>query len=113
MAKPTAGSLRHRLAFDRREEGDDGAGNRRSDWVEQFNCAGDLVPRGGSETVVAARLEGRNVFGVYLRSSIATRALTADWRMRDTRAGTEFAIRAVDAVTDPAWVYLTGRRSRT
>lgn len=107
MAAPTAGRLRHRVAFDIRETVDDGAGNRRGGWVQQFACAAELRHRGGSEGVLAARLEGRNVMGVYVRSSRQTRRVTTDWRMRDDRLGTEYAIRAVDGITDPAWVYLT------
>ena len=61
----------------------------------------------GSEAVIAGRLEGRNTFGVYVRSSDNTRQISAAWQMRDTRRGTVYAVRTVDAVTDPLWVYLT------
>ena len=105
---PTAGSLNRRVAFDRRTEVDDGYGNTVSgDFTQQFECAAEFRPRGGSEAVVAARLEGRNVFGVYIRSSLQARQVTTDWRMRDVREGTVYAVRAVDSVTDRAWVYLT------
>lgn len=109
MAKPTAGSIRRqRVAFDKREDVDDGYGNTvAGEFQEQFEAAAEFRPRGGSEAVVAARLEGRNIFGVYIRSSIQARQITTDWRMRDTRRGTVYAIDAVDAITDPAWVYLT------
>lgn len=107
--KPSAGSLRrHRVAFDRRAATDDGYGNTvAGDFEEQFECVADFRHRGGSEAVMAARLEGRQVLGVYVRSSSQTRAITTDWQMRDVRRGTVYAIDAVDSVTDPAWVYLT------
>ncbi|TPJ76195.1 head-tail adaptor protein [Mesorhizobium sp. B2-6-3] len=106
--KPSAGSLRHRVAFDARSAVDDGYGNTvAGDFAEKFQCRADLRSRGGSEAVLAARLEGRNIFGVYVRSSSQTRQITTDWRMRDARLGTVYAIDAVDSVTDPAWVYLT------
>lgn len=105
---PTAGSLRERVAFDVRLPIDDGYGNTVSGFFEQqFECAAEFRPRGGSEAVVAARLEGRNVFGVYIRSSIQARQITTDWRMRDARRGEVYAIRAVDGITDRAFVYLT------
>lgn len=109
MAKlPTAGSLRERVAFDRRVPVDDGYGNTvAGEFEQQFECAAEFRPRGGSEAVIAARLEGRNVFGVYIRQSIAARQITTEWRMRDVRHGTVYAIDAVDGVTDRAWVYLT------
>lgn len=105
--KPSAGTLRHRVAFDKRAVEDDGMGNTISgDFEEQFQCRADFRYRGGSEAVMAARLEGRHVLGVYVRSSSQTRQITTDMRMRDARLGTEYAIDAVDSVTDPAWVYL-------
>jgi len=85
---------------------DDGAGNTRGEWRQQFECSAEFRHQGGSESVQAARLEGRNLIGVYVRSSIASRSLTTDWRMRDVRRSTEYAIRLVDAVTDREFVYL-------
>jgi head-tail adaptor len=109
MAKrPTAGSLSERVAFDKRADVDDGYGNTvAGDFIEQYSCWAEFRPRGGSEAVVAARLEGRNIFGVYIRSSNQARQITTDWRMRDTRRGTVYAIKAVDVITDRAWIYLT------
>jgi head-tail adaptor len=108
MAKrPGAGELaRHRMAFDKREDVEDGYGNSVAGWQEQFTRSPAMRSRGGSETVIAARLEGRNLMGIYLRSDAKTRTVTTDWRVRDVRAGTEYAVIHVDAVTDPAWVYL-------
>ncbi|RWX71894.1 head-tail adaptor protein [Mesorhizobium sp. M2A.F.Ca.ET.039.01.1.1] len=108
MAKPNAGSLRERVAFDARSEIDDGYGNTvAGDFEERFQCRAEFRSRGGSEAVMAARLEGRNTFGVYVRSSSQSRRLTTDWRMRDVRRGISYALVAVDTVTEPAWVYLT------
>lgn len=109
MAKlPTAGSLRERVAFDARVDADDGYGNTKAEFVQQFECSAEFRPRGGSEAVIAARREGRNVFGVYVRSSIQSRQLTSDWRMRRLRKAREevFAIDIVDTFTDAGWVYL-------
>ncbi|MCA0025474.1 MULTISPECIES: head-tail adaptor protein [unclassified Mesorhizobium] len=107
-SKPSAGSLRERVAFDAREAIDDDYGNTvAGDFSERFQCRAEFRSRGGSEAVVAARLEGRNIFGVYIRSSAQSRQITTDWRMRDVRRGIVYAIDAVDSVSDPAWVYLT------
>jgi len=102
---PTAQELSHRVAFDKRVEIDDGAGNTRGEFEEQFRVWAALRSRGGSEAVVADRLEGRNLLGVYLRSSSQTRQITSDWQMRDAR-GEVYAVKIVDAVTDRNWVYL-------
>lgn len=108
MAKsPGAGELaRHHLAFDKREEVDDGYGNSVAGWQEQFVRSAAMRSRGGSEAVIAARLEGRNLMGIYVRADSETRAINTDWRARDLRSRTEYAVIHVDAVTDPQWVYL-------
>lgn len=103
---PTAQELQHRVAFDKRFEIDDGAGNTRGEFQEQFTVWAAFRSRGGSEAVVADRLEGRNLLGVYLRSSSQTRQITNDWRMRDARTGDVYAVKIVDAVTDRRFVYL-------
>jgi len=103
---PTAQELSHRVAFDERSTVSDGYGNEQAGFVEQFKVSAAFRPRGGSEAVVAARLEGRNVLGVYVRSSEETRQIESDWRMRDLRTGEEYAVKIVDAVTDRRFVYL-------
>lgn len=105
--QPEANALRDRVAFDKHEAIDDGYGNYEGSFVEQFSVRAELRAMRGSEAVIAGRLEGKNTFGVYVRSTVNTRKITADWRMRDKRRGAAYAIRTVDAVTDLAWVYLT------
>lgn len=112
---PGAGDLRHRVAFDMRAVVDDGAGNERGAWQEQFSRRAAFTYAGGGESVMAARLEGRGVMKVRVRSCSQTRAIRQDWRMRDTRTGafingewtgTVYAIKEVDAETDRQWVYI-------
>lgn len=116
---PTAQELKHWFAFDKRVEFDDGYGNTEGKFQEQFKVWAAVRSRGGSEAVVAARLEGRNLYGVYLRSSSQTRQIESDWQMRDVRngawtgegddhvwSGPIYAVKIVDALTDPRWVYL-------
>lgn len=105
-----AGDLRHRVAFDRRVETSDGYGNYEGDWAEQFSRRAAFIYAGGGESVTAARLEGRGVMKVRVRSCMLTRTIEQDWRMRDARSGAEYAIREVDAVTDRQWVYLVVER---
>lgn len=107
MAKlPLAQELRHRVAFDKREQVEDGYGNTESDFREQFKVSAAFRSKGGSESVMAARLEGRNVLGVYIRSSAQARQIESDWRLRDVRTGDVYAVRMVDSVTDRRWIYL-------
>lgn len=103
---PTAQELKHRVSFAKRSRVDDGYGNSEGGFAEQFEAWAALRPRGGSEAVVAARLEGRNILGVYLRSSTQARQIESDWRMTDMRTGETYAVTIVDVVTDRRWVYL-------
>lgn len=101
-----AGDLRHRVMFGKRAAVDDGYGNPIGGFAAEFSCRAAFRHRGGSEAVMAARLEGRQILGVYVRSTENTRRITSDWRMQDER-GTEYAIDVVDSITDRRWVYLT------
>lgn len=103
---PTAQELNRRVYFDARTVVDDGYGNTEGGFAEQFQVWAAFRSRGGSEAVVADRLEGRNTFGVYVRSSTQTRQIASDWRMRDKQTGNAFAVKIVDVLTDPKWVYL-------
>lgn len=90
-----AGSLYHLFAFDARDAVSDGAGNTQGAFVEQFQCnAGRLVLRGG-ETVMAARLEGRQPVILSVRAETRTNRITSDWRARDVRTGEVFNIRSI------------------
>jgi hypothetical protein len=112
-----AGDLTHRVAFDKRPaQADDGYGNTLGPFTEQFQRAAAFVYAGGGETVMAARLEGRGVMKVRVRSDSQTRLIAQDWRIRDVRSNadaakqTVYAIKEVDAVTDRFWVYLMVER---
>lgn len=90
-----AGDLRHRIAFEKRDAGDDGMGNVREGWTEQFRCAASRIPMKGGEEVMAARLESRQPFIVRVRQSTNTLRIRASWRARDARAGTIYNIRTI------------------
>ncbi len=103
-------SLREAVAFDAPVQSADDMGGVETGWgdpVDAYECRAAFVHLRGSEAVEAARLAGREVYRVKIRQSAAARAVTTDWRMRDTRRGTVFNIRSVDAVTDPAFIWIT------
>lgn len=103
---PTAQELDKRVYFDERQSVDDGYGNTEGGFIQRFEVWAAIRSRGGSEAVTAARLEGRNQLGVYLRSTSQTRQIQSDWRMRVKSSGEEYAVKIVDALTDRDWVYL-------
>lgn len=95
-----AGALKERVSFAVRNEQDDGYGNTLAGWIEQFQDAAEFVHLRGGETVISARLENRHPQLIRVRASAATRRVTADWRITDTRSGKEYAIHDVTASPD-------------
>lgn len=107
---PQAGDLRHRIAFEQRERIKDGAGNWQDEFAERFQRRAAFVYAGGGEAVMAARLEGRGILKVHVRSCSLTRTIRQDWRIRDVHTGTLYAIKEIDIETDRQWVYLVVER---
>lgn len=106
MAKG-AGDLHERVAFDKPSGVADNFGGTTEAWTEQFQARAQFVYQSGDEAVQAARLAGRSVHKIRIRSSAAARGVDADWRMRDVRTGEAFNIVAPpEARTDRAWIYM-------
>ena len=106
-----AGDLaRERMTFQSRGVGDDGFGNAMIDagpFEDRFTVSAHLRPLRGSETVIAARLQGRQPYIITVRQSSDTRQANEAWRIVDTRNHDRvFAIKAPP--TDPdgkrAWL---------
>lgn len=101
-APPAAGELRHRVAFEKRQDvnpdAPDDFGNTQSVFVEQFVVAAKVQARFGGETVTAARLTGQQPFTITIRQSNQSRQITTDWRARDAKSGELYNIRSI---TDP------------
>ncbi|ETX26565.1 head-tail adaptor protein [Roseivivax isoporae] len=103
-------NLIERVAFDRPTETQDGYGGTETGWSEapaSYETRAQFIYQRGSEAVEAARLTGRSIYKVRIRSSVAAREITAAWRMRDLRRGTIYNIREIDTITDRQWVYVT------
>lgn len=107
-------NLPERVAFDREGLTPDGSGGHDQDWQQHHTCRAQFIYSRGSETVEAARLQGRSIYKVKIRSCAVARAITTDFRMRDVRRGNQAAdlvgepyqIREVDAITDRRWIYI-------
>jgi head-tail adaptor len=101
----TAGELRHRIAFDKRQDINpdfpDDLGNVQSVFVQQFIVSAKVQAKFGGEAVVAARLVGQQPVTIIVRQSAQTRGITTEWRARDVRSNpdpekqTIFAIRSI------------------
>lgn len=101
-----ARKLHEAVAFDALSGAADAFGGTSEVFTETHACRAQWIYARGDESVQAAREAGRSAYKIKVRSCEATRALTMDHRMRDTRRGTVWNIIEVDAITDRAWVYI-------
>lgn len=101
-----AARLDERVAFDAPSGAKDAFGGTSETFTPGDPVAAQIIYQNGDEAVQAARLAGRQVFKVKVRSSAATRAVTTDYRMRDVRRGDVYNILDVDKITDRAFVWL-------
>jgi SPP1 family predicted phage head-tail adaptor len=105
MAMPTgAGSLRERVAFDKKGTASDGGGGTTTAWAEQFQRRAAYVHRNGGEAVMADRLQGRHTLVIRVRADSQTRSVSTNWRARDARVGTVYNIVDVTPTVDRMWV---------
>ncbi|MBY3386402.1 head-tail adaptor protein [Rhizobium laguerreae] len=89
----TAGNLRSKLHFQQRGQSDDGYGGTVvGEYSTVFTDAAEIIPRMGTETVIASRLQGVQPFTIRVRSSTQTRELDATWRALDARTTTVYSI---------------------
>jgi head-tail adaptor len=101
----TASDLRHRIAFDKREEIDDGLGNTQGAFVNQFVTSAAIRAKLGGERVTADRLTGTNTVNITVRQSSITRAIRTDWQARDVNEGITYAITSIiDPTDEGAWL---------
>lgn len=98
--------LRESFIFQKREETDDGAGNTKGEWKDQFSCRGNLIFRQGNETVIAARLQKRIPAFLKIRKAQLTDMITTDWRVSDERTREKYNIRAKTIDTETRLYYL-------
>ncbi len=89
-----AGQLNSLLTFRARTAPvDDGRGNARGAFVDQFQAWADMRLRPGSEVFAAARLEGRVPYSVKVRRNAQTDQITTGWMARDAE-GRDYTVQA-------------------
>lgn len=103
---PSSGKLRERCYFQARATADDGAGGTFGPWAPLFGSrACRLAPRTASgataEVVIAQRLQGINLFDLWVRYDSQTNTVTTDHRAVDARDPSRcFNIRAITNVDE-------------
>lgn len=78
--RKASGPMRSLLHIQQQIEGDDGYGNVTVAWATVATVAAGLAPMRGSETVMAARMAGRQPYIVTIRSSEQARQIPASSR---------------------------------
>ncbi|WP_144223611.1 phage head closure protein [Mesorhizobium amorphae] len=105
MAMPTSSnSLRERVAFDQRGRASDGGGGTTTTWQEKFSRRAAYVHRNTGEVVMADRLQKKRTLLIRVRADSQTRAITNDWRARDTKTGQTYNILDATPTPDRRWV---------
>lgn len=102
-----AGKLDRRVAFDRPEGVNNGQGGTMMGWHEQHRCWAAMTFLRGGETVMAARLSGKQPVVVTIRTCLAARAIGTNWRLRDVRTGEIYNIRSIVPSNNRAFIELT------
>lgn len=101
-----AGRLREKVALDAETVAPDGYGGETRAWVEQFVTRAEFRYQRGKEAMQAGGLTGQATFKVRIKSSIAARAVTQGYRLRDVREGVSYNITKVDKKSDPRHVWI-------
>lgn len=94
-----AGERRHLIAFEKRVDAEDGYGNTRGAFAEQFQLRAKLQAKFGGEAVSAARLAGEQPVVIVVRRCADSLQVTPAWRARNVRTGEIYNIRSI---ADPA-----------
>ena len=94
------GALDRRMAFDCRVAASDGMGNVVGAFAEQFTRAVCVTPLRSGETVMAARLEGKQPVSMLVRACAKTKLVSNDWRVRDVRNGAVYAVTSLPLLSD-------------
>jgi Phage head-tail joining protein len=63
--------------------------------VATFTKPANITPRLGGESILAARLQGKNFVIVLVRQDSETAQVDTDWKAKDEDSGDEFNIRSV------------------
>lgn len=93
----TIGQLRERVRFEARGfvEGDVTGNPQSGPFAEVYSCAARIMPKLGGETVLAARLSGKQPMLITVRVCQALKPIGTDWRVVDVRKRLAYDIQAI------------------
>lgn len=105
--------LYERFRFDAPTADPDGFGGVVEGWTEGPEVRANLKNLRGSETVIAARLQGVQPVVITIRASNATELIETSWRAVNVRTDDIYAIRSIVRSDDRRWMELTAERGVT
>ncbi len=79
------GSYPHSIKLQQRQNVDDGYGNTRADWVDQFTISARIEPARGREEVLAQRLQNVRPMEITIPCTATTEQIQPDWRAINAR----------------------------
>jgi hypothetical protein len=96
-----AGERNEKIAFESRGEriGAVDRGNSKGPFAHRFNLNARRKSLRGTETVIAARLQGQQPVVFTVLASSKSREITTEWRIKD-RAGVFYAIKGITLSDD-------------
>lgn len=106
MATP-AGPMNDMVALDELLLKPNGQGGTRSSFRQVFTTWAKIRYLRGGEAVQASRLVGEQPVVVTIRANAQSALVTPEWRLRDTRRGITYAIRAIVPSEDRATYEIT------
>lgn len=101
------GELPERVSFAEPVSDINAGGGTTNGFVARFEVRAKFRYLRGGETVLAARLEGRQTIVAKVWRSRASEAVTPDWRMQDARLGTLFNVRSIIPTDDGLYLEMT------
>ena len=102
--------MHKKVAFDAPVIAPDGSGGVETGWGvnnDAYKCDAKFIYLRGGESVQGARLQGRQPVVATIRSCPEARAITTDWRMRDTARSVIYNIRSIVPTDNRQWLEIT------
>ncbi|GLS87689.1 hypothetical protein GCM10010873_26630 [Cypionkella aquatica] len=107
MTRHHTGDLNTLVAFDAPVRAPNGMGGSQTSWAEQFQAWAKVIWLRGGETVISARLAGRQPAVFVIGQSQDSALLDTDWVARDIETGKSYVVRAIIPTDDRAFFEVT------
>ncbi len=101
------GDLKECLRFEKPDSASNGMGGSTGGFEEVFTARAGYTRLRGTETVMAARLTGKQPTVIRIQTHAAARDMQSTWRAIDTRTNELFEIQSFIESDDQRWIDVT------